>query len=76
MVQYKLKQRGFYCFNSIPALAFLSVSVEPRWCEGRAEAFSTLLMEEARLMREEIKKKKKKNFERSMDFFEMTVGYI
>lgn len=57
MVQYKLKQRGFYYFNSIPALAFLCVSVEPHWCERREEAVSTLLLDEARLMREEIKKK-------------------
>lgn len=27
MVQYKLKQRGFYYFNSIQALAFLCVCV-------------------------------------------------
>lgn len=55
MVQYKLKQRGFYYFNSVPALAFLCVSVEHRWCERREEAVLTLLLEEARLMREKRK---------------------
>lgn len=57
MVQYKLKQRGFYYFNSIPALAFLSV--KPRWCERREEAVSTLLLEEAILMIEKRENKEK-----------------
>lgn len=73
MVQYKLKQRGFYYFNSIPALAFLCVSVKSCWCERREEAVSTLLLEEIRLMSE---KRKKKKTESSIDFFEMTVGEL
>lgn len=49
MGQYKLKQRGFYYFNSIPALAFVCecvcvnvcVSAEPPWCKRREEAAQT-----------------------------------
>lgn len=43
MGQYKLKQRGFYYFNSIPALAFVCecvcanvcVPVQPPWCKKK-----------------------------------------
>lgn len=62
MVQYKLKQRGFYYFNSIPASpSCVCVSVKLRRCERR-EAVSNLLPEEDILMREKEKGGKKKNF--------------
>lgn len=62
MVQYKLKQRGFYYFNSIPAspsCVCVCVSVKLRRCERR-EAVSNLLPEEDILMREKEKGKIKK----------------
>lgn len=73
MVQYKLKQRGFYYFKSIPALLFC-VSEKPCWCEKR-DAFSTLPL---RLIDEKGIKKgsKHENFLRSIASCKTTFGYI
>ncbi len=57
-IQTKTKRFLLLQFHPSPRLP-VCVSVESRWCERREEAVSTLLLEEARLMREKIRNEEK-----------------